>query len=351
MKKVCVIGHFGFGHTLLNGQTIKTKIMAAELEKTLPKNVVNIDTHGGVKSLLKAPFHCLKALRQCENVVILPAHKGVRIYAPLLVFLRRFFRARKLHYAVVGGWLPKLLDAHKGLRRSLRRFDCLYAETSTLKRALTERGFHNVEILPNCKELTIVDPATVTGEASEPYRLCTFSRVMRDPGIEDAVTAVKAVNETAGRTVYSLDIYGQVDRGQIEWFDELQKQFPDYVTYGGEVPFDRSVEALQPYFALLFPTRFYTEGIPGTIIDAYAAGVPVVSARWESFADMIDDGKTGIGYTFGNVEELTAVLTACAEHPQTVLDMKPTCLEKAEAYLPHQAIQVLLARMDVRVGE
>ena len=27
MKKVCVIGHFGFGENLLNGQTIKTKIV------------------------------------------------------------------------------------------------------------------------------------------------------------------------------------------------------------------------------------------------------------------------------------------------------------------------------------
>ena len=351
MKKVCVIGHFGFGHTLLNGQTIKTKIITAELEKVLPENVVKIDTHGGIKSLIKAPFHCLKALRQCENVVILPAHKGVRIYAPLLVLLRRFFRSRKLHYAVVGGWLPTLLDGNKRLKKSLRRFDDLYVETSTLKRALTERGFDNVEILPNCKELDIADPAVLTEEVTEPYRLCTFSRVMREKGIEDAIAAVTAVNESAGRTVYRLDIYGQVDSGQTLWFEELQRQFPDYVTYGGAVPFDRSVEVLQSYFALLFPTRFYTEGIPGTIIDAYAAGVPVVSARWESFSDMVEDGVTGIGYTFGDVEDLTAVLTACAEKPQTILDMKVNCPKKAQAYLPHQAIQVLLARMDVKAGE
>ena len=47
MKKVCVIGHFGFGKELLNGQTIKTKTVTIELEKQLGKDqVVKIDTHG-----------------------------------------------------------------------------------------------------------------------------------------------------------------------------------------------------------------------------------------------------------------------------------------------------------------
>ena len=44
-----------------------------------------------------------------------------------------------------------------------------------------------------------------------------------------------------------------------------------------------SVKTLKNYFALVFPTRFYTEGIPGTIIDAYYAGVPVIASKWESF--------------------------------------------------------------------
>ena len=93
-KKVCVIGHFGFGHDLLNGQTVKTKILTEELERRFPDGVMKIDTHGGVKSLVKAPFHILNALKKCDNVVILPAHNGLRVYAPLLSFLKLFFKKR-----------------------------------------------------------------------------------------------------------------------------------------------------------------------------------------------------------------------------------------------------------------
>ena len=58
---------------------------------------------------------------------------------------------------------------------------------------------------------------------------------------------------------------------------------------------------------MLFPTHFYTEGIPGTIIDAYASGVPVISAKWESFEDLVND-KVGYGYSFGNNSELVKIL-------------------------------------------
>ena len=53
-NKVCVCGHFGFGQNLLNGQTIKTKIVAEELERVFgEQNVIKIDTAGGITSLLK----------------------------------------------------------------------------------------------------------------------------------------------------------------------------------------------------------------------------------------------------------------------------------------------------------
>ena len=57
LYKICIIGHFGFGEELLNGQTIKTKIITNELEKQIGKNnIKKIDTRGGIKIILKAPF-------------------------------------------------------------------------------------------------------------------------------------------------------------------------------------------------------------------------------------------------------------------------------------------------------
>lgn len=342
--KTSVIGHFAFGKTFLDGQTVKTKILTEELQKKLGREqVLIIDTHGGLKTLAKAPFQILFSLKNSRNVIILPAHNGLRVYAPLLSWLRRFFKNRKLHYVVIGGWLPQFLTKRKGLAKALKKFDGIYVETDTIKSALEARGFENVFVMPNCKKLTVLSESELVYPQGVPHKLCTFSRVMREKGIETAINVIKKVNDQLGYLAYSLDIYGQVDTTQTEWFENLKKHFPEGVQYCGYVDADKSVEILQSYFALLFPTHFYTEGIPGTIIDAYAAGIPVISAKWVSYSDVVEDGVTGIGYDFDDIEQFAQLLLNIAKNPNTLLEMKYACIGKAENFIPANAIRVLLS--------
>ena len=99
---------------------------------------------------------------------------------------------------------------------------------------------------------------------------------------------------------------------------------------------------LKNYYALLFPTKFITEGVPGTIIDAYSAGVPVIASRWHSFTDVIDDGITGIGYEIYNNELLIKMIKEAIQSPKKMMEMKKNCLKKAKQYLPENAIGILL---------
>ncbi|MBQ3085963.1 MAG: glycosyltransferase [Clostridia bacterium] len=343
--KVCILGHYGDGKNLLNGQTIKTKIITRALQQQLGQDQVQtIDTHGGIKNLLKAPFQVLYALKNSKNVLIFPAHNGLRVYAPLLFLLKHIFKNRKLHYSVIGGWLPQFLTQHKWLARILKHFDNIYVETNTMCRALEKQGFTNICVMKNCKDLKALTEQDLIYEKEKPLRLCTFSRVMKEKGIETAIRSVEHINSQLGCAAFSLDIYGQIDSAQEEWFDSLMQNCPAYVRYCGCVDMDKSVEVLRHYFALIFPTHFYTEGIPGTVIDAYAAGLPVISAKWESYADVIDDGITGIGYTFDNTEELDALHFQIAEDPQILLSMKTNCIKKAKEYAPLTAIQIMTAR-------
>ena len=345
--RVSVLGHFGEGETLLNGQTVKTKIVTEELQNQLGQaQTLKFDTHGGWKTLLKAPFQVIKALKSSDNVIIFPAQNGLRVYAPLLSYLKKFYKGRKIHYVVIGGWLTKFTSKLKYLAKALKGFDGIYVETNTMKTALEAQGFKNIYLMPNCKALKVLSKAQLTYPSSAPYKLCTFSRVMKEKGIETAVNAVKSVNEQLGFTAYSLDIYGQIDSAQTEWFENLKNSFPDYINYCGCVDADKSVEILQNYFALLFPTHFFTEGIPGTIIDAYAAGIPVISAKWESYSDVVDDGVTGIGYDFENEEQLKEILITAAQNPETLLDLKENCIKKAKDYIPNKAVEILIKNLE-----
>lgn len=57
--KALVVGHFGFGEELLNGQTIKTKVVTKELEKEYGVHeILKIDTHGCKRCFSNFPSNC-----------------------------------------------------------------------------------------------------------------------------------------------------------------------------------------------------------------------------------------------------------------------------------------------------
>lgn len=344
MKRVCIIGHFGHGENLLNGQTVKTKIVTKEIVKELGKKEVScIDTHGGVKALISAFRHALIALKYHKNIIIMPAENGLRIFAPLLVLLNLLFH-RKLHYVVIGGWLPEFLKKRKKLTKALMSFDGIYVETNTMRKALEAQGFNDVYVMPNFKDLNILKESELVYHHTEPYRLCTFSRVMKEKGIEDAVNAVKTVNEHFGRIVYTLDIYGQVDSAQTEWFNELKSTFPLYIKYGEFVPFDKSVEVLKNYFALLFPTYYEGEGFAGTLLDAMAAGVPVIASDWRYNPEIVNE-KTGYVYPVHDNHAFVATLISVGNNSDLLLSKKSDCLKEAEKYRAENVIQCLTSKL------
>ena len=346
MKKVGIIGAFDFLHDSTDGQTVKTKTVANELDRAFGKqNVLKIDSHGRWLFLLKMPFLLFKVLFCCKNVVILPAHNGVRIIPPLLYILNVFFH-RKLHYVVIGGWLPFFIQKKNVLKFVLKHFDKIYVETTVMKAALEKLGFPNISIMPNCKSLCILAENDLKSYVELPLKFCCFSRVMKKKGIADAVNAINKLNEKYDKNVCCLDIYGKIAEDELIWFENLKKTFSRNISYCGVAPFYNSVEILKEYDALIFPTLFYTEGVPGTIIDAYAAGIPVISSRWESFFDVVDEGVVGFGYEFGSFDALFQLLENLIAKPESLIRMKKACVNKAKMYIPSMALKGLVENIE-----
>lgn len=345
-KKVCIIGHFGFGKNLLNGQTIKTKIITTELEKQLGKDeIVKIDTHGGKKALVKLFFKSGNAVKNCKNVVIMPANNGLQFFSPILMFWKRFFYV-KIHYIVIGGWLAEFITNKNGLQKKLKRFDAIYVETKTMKQKLEKMGFQNIIVMPNCKEFKIIKEDELIYFIDEPLKLCTFSRVMKEKGIEDAIAAVTKINEKYGRVIFTLDIYGQIDSGYEDAFTNIKKAFPEYIRYGGLIPFDKSVSVLKEYYALLFPTYYEGEGFAGTLIDALASGVPVIASDWKYNAELVEEGLTGFIFKNRDLGDLIDKLDMAHKQKKHFARMKKKCLSIATQYLPCNVIQIFMRNLE-----
>ena len=211
-------------------------------------------------------------------------------------------------------------------------------------RELNGLGMKNVVVMPNFKRLTIVETDSLVMPQITPMKVCTFSRVTEDKGIPDAAAAVLACNKAAGKEVISLDIYGRVDNES--WFRNFMKDMPKSVQYKGCVASEESVNVLCEYALLLFPTYYPGECFAGTLIDAMAAGIPVIASDWHSNAELVVEGKTGFIVPTHDVQAIQQKLwTFRKMTADEIMRMKQYCVEYSQLFRPEIVIKTLISRM------
>lgn len=345
MKKITIIGLFCEDTEVSNGQSVKTRIVTQEIEKNLGRGqVVRVDTFGWKKNPLKLFANCISAVHNSSNVMFLTDEGGIRVF-PWLLRWANVGRKCKLHYYVVGGWLSGYLDRSPKAVLDLQKLDVIYVEVPAMLRELEARGFSNCVLVNKFRRMTPVSVKDVDMKPQAPYKLCYFSRVMKEKGVEECIEAVRMANQRAGFEKYTLDIYGSINEPYRDAFENLQKHFPSFVRYGGIVAFEKSTEVLKDYFAMLFPTYYASEGYPNAIVDAFAAGLPVVATRWNYNADIINDHEDGILIDVGNIEQIVAAIEELSADLNTYGKMRQNCLNRCAEYLPEKTMAKVIDQM------
>ena len=130
MKKIGIVGHLGGTEAFFDGQTVKTKnLYKALVTEYGVDSIYCLDTYNYKKHILSFLINCIKIIAQSENIIVLPAHNGVKVFLPLFVILNFFFR-NKLHYDVIGGWLPEFLEKRKWLVFFAKKLNAIYVENT-----------------------------------------------------------------------------------------------------------------------------------------------------------------------------------------------------------------------------
>lgn len=345
MRKVTIIGKFNMAVGVADGQAVKTSIVAEELAKALGQaNIHRIDTYGWKKNPLKLFLRCIKAVSTSENVMFLTDEGGIKVF-PRLLQLANFRKKCKLHYYVVGGWLGTYLDRAARAEKILKKLDAVYVELSGMEQDLRDRGFGNVVLVNKFRRMIPVSPEELNLSPQPPYKLCYFSRVMKEKGVEECIAAIEKANEAVGYTKYTLDIFGFVTTDYQERFSELMKLFPPFIRYGGVVDFRSSGSVLKDYYAMLFPTYYASEGYPNAVVDAFAAGLPIIATRWNYNTEVIHDYKDGILVDIKNVAQIVDAMEYMTSRPEEYAQMRKNCLERCKEYLPEIAASRVIKQL------
>lgn len=331
--KIGIIGRVDLGRTLFDGQTVKTRMMYQLLCEMYGADRIEIvDTIDWRHRALKIVVDTRRCLKHCDDVVILLSRNGRRVLYPLLAKAAKK-RGTRVYQNLIGGWLDGDLEQFPEWVGYLNAFEVNWVESHKLVEAVAAKGVSNASFMPNFKYLEV--PSALEDRAyGNPWRFCCFSRVVKEKGVGDAVRAIEELNSLGDGRAYQLDVYGPLDAGYRGEFEALVGQCA-HCRYLGSVEPEASVETVMGYDALLFPTKWQKEGIPGTIIDALSAGVPVIGSHWMYYEELLADGETGFGYEFGHNELLKDAILKFVDLSDVERNqMRRECLRRAKLYTP-----------------
>ena len=94
--------------------------------------------------------------------------------------------------------------------------------------------------------------------------------------------------------------------------DALQASAPKSVAFRGALAPDEMPALLARARALIVPSLWY-EGAPRILLEAYAAGVPVLASRIGALPELVEHGASGLLFPPNDVEALAAGVTRLAD--------------------------------------
>ncbi len=148
---------------------------------------------------------------------------------------------------------------------------------------------------------------------NEPVRLLYLARLEKDKGVLQLLDAVIQLLKK-GRPV-ALTIAG--DGEAMDEIREVKSVFPEFsdsLRLAGYVRGSEKVGILHSHHVYCFPTR-YGEGMPNSVLEAMAFGLPVITCPVGGIGDFFENGKMGVLLEDNNPASIeTAIESLLSDH-------------------------------------
>lgn len=145
---------------------------------------------------------------------------------------------------------------------------------------------------------------------SESCVILFIGRLNRDKGVLDLASAF--LNIARLNKDFRLLLVGSEEDVTFDQIRAICNGYQDRLLY---VPYTKTPERYM-MTADIFCLPSYREGFGMTIIEAAACGVPTVASRIYGITDAVDEGKTGLLFSAGNVKCLAELLLNLLNSPE-----------------------------------
>jgi len=292
----------------LGGCSVTLQHLVDELQARDDVEVRVLDTRGirgrglrGGARLVAVTLELLRQVRAVDLVTLHVATTAIPTWGLLVLAAtaaaRRPFILRKFagtDYRALGPVRGRV--AHFVVRHAATYL----VETRAHLEASRQRRIRRVYWFPTARPVGEPPPRLERPEGQGCRRFVYVGHVSRLKGLAVLAEAMRLMPTDA-----SLDVYGP-------WFPDL----PGDVFEGqarirchGAIPAAEVVKTMAQYDALVLPSLATTEGYPGSVLEAYGAGLPVIASRVGAIPEIVDEAA-GVLVEPGSVQRLHEAMMA-----------------------------------------
>jgi glycosyltransferase involved in cell wall biosynthesis/SAM-dependent methyltransferase len=291
-------------------------------------------------------FLTYNGLRPLDDVAAVQIHFGPNFnkFAPL-------FRAYPNLFVVVSfhgydGSATLRIKSRDIYRELFARADMLTTPSEFMKNNLVAHGCSQEKVTVHHygKDTTQFTPALRNGSRKQ-VRLLSIARFVEKKGLEYAIAAFAKAQ--AGFDVqYRIIGYGPL-------YDTLMAMavslgVADRVVFLGQLPGDQVVQEMAEadIFVLTSVTAANgdEEGVPVSLIEAQASGLPVVSSLHAGIPELVTHGKSGFLAEERNVEEIAGYMRVLIKNPAIRASFSAAAREHVLREFDIETLNTTLAR-------
>jgi glycosyltransferase involved in cell wall biosynthesis len=214
------------------------------------------------------------------------------------------------------GAVVTALTVHRALRTWINQVDVFIALTEFAKRKHVEGGLPEERIVVK-PQFVESDPGP--GDGGGDYALFV-GRLSEEKGVEVLLAAWAGLADTMPLRV--------VGEGPLSPAVALATRHPGVQWLGGQPR--AAVQALMQRARVLIVPSVCYEGFPLVIVEAFAAGLPVVVSDTGSLPSLVEDGTTGMHFRSGDAMSLAARVRWVLAHPGELEAMRGRARQQYE---------------------
>lgn len=171
-----------------------------------------------------------------------------------------------------------------------------------------------IRVVPNG-----IDLSQFNGYQRKPSDQPSFvfvGRISRAKGVYDLVdAAARVVNEGRSCHIYFLGA-GEIDEVKTQ---SRELGIENFIHLPGPVYGSQKLSYLSKAWCFVLPS--HGEAMPITILEAYAAGLPVICTRVGAVPQMVDESKNGFLFDPKDIDELASHIEFIIDNPESAFDM------------------------------